>query len=293
MKKVSGAAMRPSLLMCFYGMAKMWKSTTALMIPPEMRPVAYLDADNGAAMRLALLAMTPEQRTAMKVTEVLPEGSGPWVREGIDFYYPDPTKSYYQQVWEFTNNIVPDYKTVIYDTMSRIGDSIMKEIIHTDYENVKNPSKMRMKLTSGNVTTTHAAISDYGFAQDRMMEIITAADKTNAHVILVSHEKAGEVKEGDTTKRTVGGPRSIGNALLEVIPSVVDIALHFQPQYVASTQGTKIVVRSRNHGFFQAGDRSGIFPDGADLDPVQLWQQTLDFIKLGEASKPAAVAGSK
>ena len=55
LEKVSGAQAKTSLLALLYGQAKLKKTTTALAVPPEMRPVAYLDADKGARIRAKIL----------------------------------------------------------------------------------------------------------------------------------------------------------------------------------------------------------------------------------------------
>ena len=89
-----------------------------------------------------------------------------------------------------------------------------------------------------------------------------------------------------STKRVIAGPRSIGVALLEVIPSVVDLAIHLQPKRVLG-KGCQSIVRSQNHGVFLAGDRSGIVKDGEMLDPRAFWtrvQQLVAFATTKEAS---------
>jgi len=287
LEKVSGAQAKTSLLALLYGQAKLKKTTTALAVPPEMRPVAYLDADKGARIRAKILGMTPEQRVAVGVVEPIHPSFGPWIHENISFFYPGA--NYYEDCWEFANVTLKKegFKTVIMDSASRMGDAFLKQVAQTEY---KGSEGKRVKLGMGPSATVHPMLGDFGFAQDRVMDIIKGLDESPAHVLLVTHEKTAEIKEGEINKRVLGGPRTIGNALLEVIPSIVDIALRVEgknaPMRDAKgnmTGGMKreVVMRTRNHEYFLAGDRSGLFVDGEVLDEFVFWKKLMGLIELG------------
>ncbi len=283
MKIVKAAAAKPSGLFLFYGQAKTRKTTTALCAPPELRPIGYFDADKGAYMRMRLLCMSAKRRKELGVVEKLPPEAGPWVQEDIDFIYPEEG-TYYADCFEFATQHAKKYKLVVIDTLSVVGDKILREVVRTEYKNTNKPAdQIRMKLTTpGNVTTEHPVLSDYGMAQDRVMAFIQALDSAGCHTLLISHEKTGEVKSGGAG-RLIAGPRSVGNALLEQIPASCDLALRFEPRATKIGEPPNVVIRSMNHGgMFIAGDRSGMFPDGHPLDPIDVWKRMKGTIGLGQ-----------
>jgi len=275
-KRTKGGQLNSTLFSLLYGQGKLRKTTAALMVPPEFRPVAYLDCDNGAAIRLKVLSMTAEERKARAIIENVPATCGPWMQEGIEFFYPE--KPYYADCFAFATQLSKDFKTVIVDTMSRMADGILDEVKNTNYGAVSK----RVTIGSGALATVHPVPADYGMAQDRVMELLSALDHNEAHLLLISHEKAGEIKEGDVVKRTLAGPRSAGNALLEVIPSIVDVALRLttKSSFVDGKMVNKVIVRSQNHEIFLAGDRSGLFPDNEEFDPALMWERFGRFTKM-------------
>jgi hypothetical protein len=276
-KKVAGGQVNSTLFAMLYSQGKTRKTTAALMAPKEWRPIAYFDADKGAALRLKLLAATPEERTRMGTVEVVPPQCGPWMKEGVDFYYPEAEgggrRRYYEDCFEFATQIVKDYKLVVVDTMSRAADGILDEIKHTNYGAVKS----RVTMGTGKFATIHPVPADYGMAQDRVLEFLAALDNSPAHVLILTHEKTAEIKEGadGVVKRTLAGPRTVGNALLEVLPAIVDVALRLEVKsaFEGGKMSNKVVLRTTNHGFYLAGDRSGLFTDAEEFDPVVMWER--------------------
>ena len=298
-KKIDAGTMAdPTIYALWYGQAKMLKTSLALLIPPSMRPVDYLDADRGAQIRLRLMAMTAEEREAAGVPWLpLYDLGGPWIKDGIRFYEPEE-KSYYKDLWDFATGIAPksDAKTVVIDTISRIGDGIMQEVTHTSLTSVKGDQKeTRAKLSTNGVETIVPSQQDFGLSQNRLMEFLGLLQANCAHknVIIISHEKTGEIKDASGAGRIIAGPRSIGNALLEVIPSMTDIALRFEPKVSAQMveEGGKkmmkqvqgVSIRTRNHNIYIAGDRSGMFTDGEILDPGTFWKKFEGIITLAQA----------
>jgi hypothetical protein len=273
-----------------YGQTKLFKTSTYLAAPPSLRPMAVLDADRGAKMRLRVLSMSQEEREKLGVKEPVPEHYGPWIAEGIDFYYPDPA-NWYADCFEFCTKIAPDYKLVVPDTLSRIAEKILDEVKGINYEGTDKQTK-RIKVSKGGVETIHPTMSDYGFAQDRVMELVTALDDSPAHVLLITHEKTGEVRDTEAVKRVLGGPRTVGNALIEVLPSIVDVVLRFEPRSVIEDgkQAIKTAIRTRNHNFYLAGDRSGLFEDGEILDTKVFWEKLQGTIQMG-LNEPQAQGG--
>jgi len=272
MKKVAGGQLNSTLFAMLYGQGKVRKTTSALMIPPEWRPVAYFDPDKGAAIRLRVLATTAEERKARGIVEAVPKECGPWMKEGIDFFYPEKGK-FYADCFDFATAIAPQYKTVVVDTASRLADGILDEVKSTNY----GASKSRVTIGSGKHATIHPLPADYGMAQDRVLEFLSALDNSPAHVLILSHEKTAEIKEGadGVVKRTIGGPRTIGNALLEVLPAIVDVGLRLEVRggFENGKVTNKVILRTTNHGFYLAGDRSGLFTDGEEFDPVVMWER--------------------
>jgi len=234
--------------------------------------MAYLDTDQGAAIRLKMLSATPEERTAMGVVEKVPEQCGPWMREGIDFFYPEKGR-YYEDCYEFATEQSTQYKTIVIDTVSRMADGILDQIARTDYGAVK--SRVTVRAKDGTPSTVHPVPADFGMAHERILEIFASADHSPAHVLLISHEKTGEIREGEVVKRTVCGPRTVGNALLEVIPTIVDVALRLaiKTELVGGKLTNRVIVRSTNHDIYLAGDRSGLFADGEEFDPALMWER--------------------
>lgn len=285
MKKVTGAQARPTLLALIYGQSKTRKTTTGLFVPPEMRPCAFFDVDRGAFMRLQLLTMSKEERDALGVVEQIPEEAGPWMREGIDFFYPEEG-SLFGDAMEFCTTVAMDYKTIIIDSLSAMAAGFLDEVKSAPFAGTDKQTK-RVKVVVGGRETVHAIPADYGFAQDRVMEIISAADRSPAHVLMISHEKTGEIKENDVTSRVIAGPRTVGNALLEMVPAVTDVVLRFETKRKAGGP-PMTVVRSTNHNIYLAGDRSGLFKDGEELNPVAFWERTMKLIGMGQSKETEA-----
>ena len=279
MKKIVGGSLNGSLFALLYGQGKVRKTTAALMAPTSWRPMAYLDTDRGAAIRLKVLATTAEERKAMGVVEVVPAACGPWMREGIDFFYPEKG-TYFGDCFEFATQIAKEYKTVVVDTASRMADGILDEVKSTSY----GASKSRVTIGSGKIATVHPLPADYGMAQERVLEFLSALDNSPAHVLVLSHEKTAEIKEGadGVVKRTIAGPRTVGNALLEVLPAIMDVALRLEVRssFSAGKMSNSVVLRVANHGFYLAGDRSGLFTDGEEFDPMVMWERFGRFISM-------------
>lgn len=285
MEKVSGAKANATLLAGLYWMAKMRKTTTALMAPPEFRPMAVLDTDRGAALRLRLLSMSPAQRAVLGVQEVMPAECGPWCAEGIDFYYP-AEKQYFQDCYDFANRIANEYKLVVIDTASTLCAEVLAEVTRTEYSGVRDGTK-RMSLQTGTRTTVHPTMGDYGVAQDRFMEFLKGLDQSKAHVLCLFHERTGEVKDAEGVKRIVAGPRTTGVALIETVPSILDVIIRLETRMTrdgAGKMGNQIVMRTRNHnGIYIAGDRSGLFKDEDVFEPAVFWKKIAGLIALSGA----------
>ena len=281
MKVVKGGEAVPTLFALVYSMAKMYKTSLMLGIPPALRPVAYLDTDLGARMRLNVLSKTPEERAATNIAEDVPDYYGPWIREGIDFFYPEQG-NYYGDMWEFATKVCTSgkYKTAIVDTASRLGREVLNEVKNTDYG---GGNRLSIQGKKGD-RTVQATMGDYGLAQTRILDFMMALNEAPVHVILISHEKTGEIKDTDTVKRVVGGPATIGTALLEIIPAMMDIVLRLENKPVKVKVddkwkiGNRIAVRAMNHGIFTAGDRGGLFNDGDILDPRDFWNKMATVI---------------
>jgi len=289
MQVVQGAEANPTLLACLYAQSKCLKTSTYLGAPKEWRPMAVLDTERGAALRLRILSMTQAERDAAGVNEPVDPHFGPWIREGITFFHPG-RDTWYQDCWEFATKIAPDFKTVIADTLTQTAVRSLTEVKGMQYEGVTKETK-RVHLKSGSVTTVHPTRSDYGFAHDRVMEFITALDESPAHVLLISHEKTGEVSDAEgKVKRVIGGPRTVGNALLELIPSIMDVVLRLEVQGTGAN--TKLVLRSRNHNFFIAGDRSGLFRDGVVHNIPDFWAKLAGVVNMAKAGSIAPPGGN-
>lgn len=292
-----------TLFVMWYGQGKMLKTSLALLAPAWARPIAYLDADRGAQIRLRLLALTEEERTRLGVTpSSIYNSAGPWVKEGITFYEPE-VDQYYKDLFDFATSIMPksSARTIVIDSCSRIGDELLREVkgvpLTTGTEEGKRKqSDTRSRIITNGVETIHPALSDYGAAQERFMEFLGAlvARNPDKHIILISHEKTGEVKDaGGETKRILAGPRVIGNALIEVLPAIPDIVLRFEPRQMAvqvplpggkfkiENQQT-VVMRTRNHSIYLAGDRGGLFKDESVVDPVVLWEKLALVLKMAK-----------
>lgn len=280
MKKVDGAQANATLLAILYAQAKCLKTTTYLGAPKEWRPMCVLDTDRGAQLRLQVLAMTHEERMNLGIMEPISEYFGPWIKEDITFFYPDPN-NWYNDCWEFATKIAPNYKLAVCDTLTHMAVKSLNEVKGLQYQGVSKETK-RVHLKTGNVTTVHPTMSDYGFSQDRVMEFVTALDESSAHVLLVSHEKTGEVKDTENRTRIIGGPRTIGNALLELLPSIVDVVVRLEVQGVGAN--TKLVTRTRNHNFFICGDRSGLFKDGETHDVERFWKKLSSVLTLASTN---------
>lgn len=296
MQKATGNEAPPAgngtLLSGWYGPPKTYKTTGALMIPPEMRPVAYLETEkqSAAQLRLRLLTASAEQRKAL--AEEVPSEAGEWCGKQIDFYWPDPLK-WYEDCWEFATRVANDYKWVILDSGSMLARGIMRQVLTMDY------IKGRVTLGTGETATKHPLPADYGFAQDRYMALLQALDEARAHVLLISHEKMAEIREDNTKKllKCFGGPSSIGNALLEVVPATMDLLLRLEPRTFPerSPDGkgytgkilTRAVMRTINHGegingvMYPCGDRLGLFKDQELFEPVNYWKRLNGWLEGG------------
>jgi hypothetical protein len=127
-------------------------------------------------------------------------------------------------------------------------------------------------------------MSDFGFAQDRVIDFIKLLDEQPCHVVLLSHERTGEIRDAESTKRILAGPRTIGTAQLEMIPAMMDVVLRFENRFDARTKSNMAYVRSRNHNFYLAGDRSGLFADGLALDPQNLWERLVKMVGMSQTT---------
>jgi len=286
MKKIEGLAdTLAAALIMVYSQGKMGKTSLMLAMPPEMRPCAFLDTDLGAQIRLKILGMTGPEREAAGVTENISPYYGPWIKEGIDFYYPS-ADNYYGDLWEFATKIAPKYKSTVTDAVSRMSRSILDEVKSTKYGGAK-----RLHIDRGGGTVSvQPNQGDYGLAQSRVLEYIEALNQSGAHNFLVSHERTAEIKDTDNVKRILGGPSSIGSALLEILPAIMDIIIRLEVKSVKIKKGDKyvtgnrVVMRTANHNVFQAGDRSGMFEDGDVMDPEIFWKRITTMIAGAKAS---------
>lgn len=282
----------------WYGQGKMLKTSLALLMPPMFRPIQYFDCDMGAKLRLRLLAMTVAEREALGVPpSTIYDHAGPWIKEGVTLYQPEES-TYYKDALDFAQVHAPKVTggSIVVDTLSRLADGIFEEIKSTPI--VKSGGKesdARARLTTGGDAVSYISTQqDYGLAQDRVMEFIkTLVDRNrDKHIWLISHEKTGEVKDSSGAGRVLAGPRTVGNALIEVLPSMVDIALRFEPRMVNQVVGGKmqqvqtVAVRTRNHNIYLAGDRSGLFQDGAVMNPEEVWAKFAQVVTLGAAVPP-------
>lgn len=298
MQKTTGAQADPTLLGGWYGQSKTHKTSTALYAPPSMRPVAFLDTDRGARLRLKLLTMPRAQRDKLEVVESVPEYAGDWMKKDIDFYNPGfdeqgrPCGNYWNDCFEFAASIASNYKLVVVDTLSTMATQVLKEVVSYDYGGTSKDTK-RLSVGKGKAATVHPIMSDYGFAQDRVFDFITMLDEQPCHVVLISHERTGEIKDAESTKRILAGPRTIGTAQLEMIPAMMDVVLRFENRFDGRTKTNQAYVRSRNHNFYLAGDRSGLFADGLPLDPKNLWDRLIQMIGMSQADVAQAVAAQE
>jgi hypothetical protein len=294
MKKIAGARSKATLSAILYGQSKMMKTTTALLAPPEMRPMAVLDCDGGANLRLRVLSMTAEERAAAGMSHsFIYDHGGPWVADGVDFFYPEPQR-YFQDCFDFATREAGNYKLVVIDTISHMAENFLDEIKVAGH--AANMGEKRFEASISGHTTISPNRSDYGMAQDRVLEILDVIDVNQpCHMLLLAHEKTGEIRDAEAVKRVVAGPRTVGNALNERIPSRVDVVLKLETRAFQNEDGkrdNKVVVRSRPHNIYIAGDRSGLFDDGDDLDPGALWVKIGNLIKMTPPTKdevPAVV----
>lgn len=288
-EKVAGGEASPSLLAMLYGQTKLYKTSVALAAPKEFRPIGFLDLDRGARLRLAVLGMTPEQRKAHKIAEAVPDWMGPWMKEGIDFLYPD-ARNMYEELFVFANQEASKYKLVVLDSGSRCGDGLLKEVSSKQYGGVEKETK-RMSVGTGVGQTFHPTQSDYGFAQDRLREIIKALDRSTAHVLVITHERTAEFSTEDGgVKRIIGGPRAVGRAMTEELPSIMDLCVRVEakrtPERAADGKTLtgrilhQAVMRTRCHNIYLAGDRSGLFADEEPLDARVFWEKVKGLIQL-------------
>lgn len=291
MERVDGGAAKPTLLAALYGQAKTYKTSTYLAAPPEWRPMAVLDTDRGVRLRLAMLAMDPKRRAELGVSEEVPDHYGPWMKDGITFFYPDP-KTWYQDCFEFANNVAysGEFKMCVCDTLTHMAEGCLKEVKNTQYGGTSKATK-RIEVKSGSVSTVHPTKADFGFSQDRVRDFITALDNSPAHVLLIGHERTGEVSDSENRKRLIGAIRTIGTAQLETIPSILDVVLRLENQ-VRGPGKSELVLRTRNHNFFVAGDRSGLFKDGEPHDVVSFWKRLSGVVDMASSNDaPTLVQG--
>lgn len=262
-------------MVCWYAPPKHWKTTLALGIPPSLRPCAYLDVDNGAYYRVKMLSMTPEEREKAGIKEEVPPYFGPWIEKGLDIYRPEPA-TYFGDLWDFASVVCKSgrYKSAVWDSMSIAGDHLLREVKASAY------TDKRVTLSSGKATTVAATKGDFGIAQSRILDTLLALDDAPVHVFVLSHDSMGEFDMDGETKELVGGPGSIGKALIKSLPGFFDVLFRLETRTVKVpvegkpgkfTLGNRFVIRSRAHSVYQAGDRGGYFPDGQILDVEQFW----------------------
>ena len=68
----------------------------------------------------------------------------------------------------------------------------------------------------------------------------------------------------------------------------------FPPTAVERAMQIKdVLLRAMNHGFYLAGDRSGLFTDGEEFDPVVMWERFGKFLTLTAPRAEVATAPVK
>jgi hypothetical protein len=119
--------------------------------------------------------------------------------------------------------------------------------------------------------------------------LVQALDEYAQQVFILAHERTGEISESDERKRVIASMRTVGTALLEELPSVMDLVLRLETTAFLDPTTQKVVnqvrMRSRNHGFYIAGDRTGMFKDQWPVDPEKFWSRVLEYLKLAGQAK--------
>ena len=271
---------KPTLLGGWYGQKGTLKTTTWLMAPEEFRPISVFDSDKGTLLRMAALAMTKEERTAIGgVQSSIFDACGPWIKEDVHVAHCDPDKAMESCVkWAEDDSMKP--KLLVWDTVATTARYFLDESKNSE-------GIAHLKRTIGGRTFNQAGEPDYGIAQGWVMDILRILDARDCHVLLVSHERTSEIKKRKKDKteqgRIIVGPRVIGSAMTEELPTYLDLCLRFEAK--SECKGGKIrnfvAVRSMDHeGMYIAGDRGGLFHDEEELDPLALWKKLGTLVKM-------------
>jgi hypothetical protein len=250
------------------------------MAPEEFRPISVFDSDKGTLMRMAALAMTPDERKAIGgVQSHIFDACGPWIREGVHVTHCNPDKPMESCVnWAEDNSMKP--KLMVWDTVATTAR-------HFLHESKNSTGLKHLTRTINGRDYNQAGEADYGLAQGWVLDIMRILDARDCHVLLISHERTSEIKKRKQDKneqgRIIVGPRVIGSAMTEELPTIMDPCLRFEPksEFKDGKIRNYVAVRSADHeGMYLAGDRGGLFQDESELDPIELWKKIGALVKL-------------
>ena len=268
---------KPTLLAGWYGQKGTLKTTTWMMAPEQFRPISVFDSDKGSLLRMAALGMTPEERTKLGgVQSKIFNDAGPWVKEGVTVHPCDPADPLGSCTrWANGDLDKEPPKLLVWDTVATTARYFLDQSKNS--EGIKH-----LQRTIGGRTFNQASEADYGMAQGWVMDILRMLDARGCHVLLISHERTSEIKNRKKDQqeqgRIVVGPRVIGSAMTEELPTYLDLCLRFEAKSKFDQQAGKlknfVQVRSMDHeGMYLAGDRSGLFHDEEELNPIELWKK--------------------
>lgn len=274
-----------TLLAGIYGQKGTLKSTTWMLAPEEFRPIAVLDADRAAGLRLAGLAMPEERRKALGAPASL-SGVGPHLKNGVSIHVPKRVIAFEDSLhWAAEEGAKA--KLAVIDTANHLGLDFLSQVAREGA--AAGMGEQRFILGQGNERSINPNRSDYMLAQDRVMKVIERLDDAPCHVLIICHESTVEIALNEDTKRVIAGPRLVTKPSAEWFPRYLDVLLRFKTKTTITSDGklkNAISVFSSNQdsgsALYIAGDRSGLFDVEEELDPKRLWARFSALIDMAK-----------
>lgn len=248
---------------CVYGPGKTRKTQLVTSMPRDKKwgKIIYIAADETSEQLPSVLH--PE---GMFVADPKPK------REPGKMVKWDPLTEYVNLATRDWKSEFPDANTVVLDTATQMTEQIMEAYVATGAVQAGHKT-----LGKPNTLTFHGQPDkgDYGGAQRSCMFIIQYLLDLPMHLVVLFHQHWSEPKEG-SLEALVGGPATVGEAQIRVIPGLFDTVLRLSADgkgdVSVHTEPTAVWPAGIRHR--RMGQRLGTVKMGDD--PRDFWTKHYD-----------------
>jgi len=227
-----------------YGVPGVGKSSFAFSVPEEMGGIVYVALDDNAET----LRVVPKEVRKRVMAVVKPRGEN--VLQNLE-----------QVAATKWSKEFPGAGVLIIDTFTTAAIRLLLWFANKGFFSGKDGDKHVVFGNPGNQQAIPLP-ADYGAVQNATRSFFDHLFATNddLHILTLFHQRFGQ----DAQKNFIGGPATVGNAMLEELPSLFDtvIRLERKNQQIKDAKGsvtTKSVVLARtdHHGYWISKIREG------------------------------------